>query len=64
MFKIALRNLLQEKTKLAISVGGVAFSVVLMIVLQGLSVGFSNVLGQYFNTVPADLWVAGNSEIY
>lgn len=27
MFNIALRNLFQEKTRLAISVGGVAFSV-------------------------------------
>jgi putative ABC transport system permease protein len=58
MFKIALRNLLQEKTRLIISVGGVAFSVLLMITLQGLSLGFSNVLGQYFTTVPTDFWVA------
>ena len=34
MFKIALRNLLQEKTKLVISVGGVAFSVVLMMIVN------------------------------
>jgi putative ABC transport system permease protein len=58
MFKIALRNLMQEKTRLFISVGGVAFSVLLMITLQGLSLGFSNVLGQYFTTVPTDFWVA------
>ena len=58
MFRIALRNLFQEKTRLAISVGGVAFSVLLMILLQGLNVGFSNVLGQYLGSVPTDLWVA------
>lgn len=58
MFTIAIRNLFQEKTRLFISVGGVAFSVLLMIVLQGLSIGFSNVLGQYFTTVPTDFWVA------
>lgn len=58
MFNLALRNLMQEKTRLFISVGGVAFSVLLMIPLQGLSIGFSNVLGQYLTTVPTDFWVA------
>ncbi len=58
MFYVAIRNLFQEKTRLAISIGGVAFSVVLMILLQGISVGYGNVLGQYFETVPTDLWVA------
>lgn len=58
MFFIARRNLFQEKTRLAISVGGVAFSVMLMILLQGLNVGFSNILGQYLGSVPTDLWVA------
>lgn len=58
MFFIARRNLFQEKTRLAISIGGVAFSVLLMILLQGLNVGFSNVLGQYLSTVPTDIWVS------
>lgn len=58
MFTIALRNLLQEKGRLFISIGGVAFSVLLMILLQGLNVGFSNILGQYLGSVPTDLWVA------
>lgn len=58
MFIIALRNLLQEKGRLFISISGVAFSVLLMILLQGLNVGFSNILGQYLKSVPTDLWVA------
>ena len=58
MYFLAQKNLLQEKTRFAISIGGVAFSVLLMILLQGLNVGFSNVLGQYFETVKTDLWVA------
>ncbi len=61
MFKIALRNLFQEKTRLAISIGGVAFSVLLMILLQGLNVGFSNVLGQYLGSVKTDIWVASDN---
>lgn len=58
MFFIARRNLFQEKTRLSISVGGVAFSVLLMILLQGLNIGFSNILGQYLSSVQTDLWVA------
>ncbi len=58
MLYIALRNLFQEKTRLAISIGGIVFSVLLMILLQALSVGYGNVLGRYFETVPADLWVS------
>lgn len=58
MFFLAYKNLFQERARLLISVGGVAFSVLLMILLQGLNIGFSNILGQYFETVPTDLWVA------
>lgn len=57
MFRIAWRNLVQEKTRLAISVGGVAFSVTLIIVLAGLYQGWSNKIGEYIRTVPADVWV-------
>ena len=58
MFILARKNLLQEKARFFISIGGVSFSVLLMIILQGLSVGISHVIGQYFESVPADLWVA------
>lgn len=58
MFFLARKNLFEEKSRLFISIGGVAFSVLLMILLQGLNAGYSNVLGKYFETVPADLWVA------
>lgn len=58
MFSIAFRNLLQEKARLFISIGGVSFSVLLMLLLQGLNVGFSNILGQYLSSVPTDLWIS------
>ncbi|HEU5187443.1 MAG TPA: FtsX-like permease family protein [Candidatus Saccharimonadales bacterium] len=66
MFKIALRNLFQEKTRLAISVGGVAFSVTLIMVLAGLYQGWSNKIGEYIRTVPADIWVmqSGTEELF
>jgi putative ABC transport system permease protein len=58
MLFLARKNLTQEKTRLVITVGGVAFSVLLMTLLQALNVGYSNVIGQYFEKVPTDLWVA------
>lgn len=57
MFFLARKNLFQEKTRLLISVGGVAFSVVLIMVLAGLYRGWSDKMGQYIKSVPADIWV-------
>lgn len=57
MFFIALKNLLQERTKLAISVGGVAFAVLLIILLNGLYQGWNESMGGYPKSLPADLWV-------
>lgn len=57
MFSIAMNNLFQEKGRLLISVGGVAFSVLLIMVLQGLYQGWSNKIGEYIRTIPADYWV-------
>src|SRR3990167_2047776 len=66
MFFIARKNLSQDKTRLLISVGGVAFSVVLIIVLQGLYQGWSNKIGEYIRTVPADIWVmqSGSEDMF
>lgn len=40
-----------------ISVGGVAFSVLLIMSIQGLYQGWSNKIGEYIRTVPADYWI-------
>lgn len=58
MFGLAYKNLIQEKAKLLISVAGVTLSVLLVIVLVGLYQGLSTKLGEYIQTVPADIWVA------
>lgn len=55
---IARKNLLAEKTRLAISVGGVAFAVLLILVLQGLYQGWDRRMGVYIEQTPADIWVA------
>lgn len=57
MLSIAFKNLIQEKTRLFISVGGVAFSVLLILILQGLLQGFSYRIGEYIRAQNADLWV-------
>lgn len=57
MVFIALKNLFQEKTKLAISIGGVAFAVLLIIIINGVYQGFSEIMGAYPKSIPADLWV-------
>ena len=57
MIFIALKNLFQEKTRLFISIGGVAFSVLLILILQGLYQGWQNRMGEYIRNLPADLWV-------
>jgi len=57
MLFIALKNLFQEKTRLIISVGGVAFSVLLIIILVGLYQGWQNRMGEYIRALPADFWV-------
>ncbi|HET8670938.1 MAG TPA: FtsX-like permease family protein [Candidatus Saccharimonadales bacterium] len=66
MLFIARKNLFQEKTRFLISIGGVAFSVALIVVLAGLYQGWSNKIGEYIRTVPADVWVmqSGTEELF
>ncbi|MEX1172059.1 MAG: FtsX-like permease family protein [Chloroflexota bacterium] len=55
---IAWRNLTRERTRLAISAGGVAFAVLLILLLRGLYSGFLDQATEYVRSVDADLWVA------
>ncbi len=66
MFFIALKNLFQERTKLAICIGGVAFSVLLILIMNGLYQGWNVKMGAYPASIPADLWVeqAGVGDMY
>ena len=58
MLLVARKNLLAERTRLAISVGGVALSVFLIGILLALFRGWDEKVGAYVEDVPADLWVA------
>lgn len=57
MIGIAWRNLVRERTRLAISVGGVAFAVLLILLIQGLYTGVNQEAGRYLRSVDADVWV-------
>lgn len=54
---IAAKNLFREKTRLAISVGGVAVAVLLILVVRGLYNGFLDQATSYIRGVDADVWV-------
>jgi putative ABC transport system permease protein len=58
MLLVARKNLFSERTRLAISVGGVALSVFLISILLSLYRGWDEKVGEYVEVVPADLWVA------
>lgn len=66
MISLAVRNLAREKTRLMISVGGVAFSVTLIVLIQGLFVAYQNRVADYFGQFDADLWVleAGTADLF
>lgn len=57
---LARRNLLQDKTRLALSVSGVALAVVLMLLLNGLLGGMYTQIGAYLDHSPGSLIVAQN----
>ncbi|MFN2504537.1 MAG: ABC transporter permease [Acidimicrobiales bacterium] len=58
MTNIAWKNLSGERTRFAMSVVGVAFSVVLIITLRALYWGVIDEATRYVRTTGADLWVA------
>lgn len=57
VWTIATRNLLGERGRLAITVGGVAFSVILILVLVGLYQGWNRQMTRFLGSLDADLWV-------
>jgi putative ABC transport system permease protein len=60
MLLVARKNLFSEKTRLAISIGGVALSVFLIGILLSLFRGWDQQVGSFVEEVPADLWVASD----
>lgn len=57
MLRLAQRNLTHDKVRLAVTLTGVVFAVVLMVVELGLFVGFNRATSTLIDHCRADLWV-------
>lgn len=57
MIKLAWRNLFHERTRLAISIGGVALAVVLILVMAGVFAGSEEHAVAYIKNQPVPLWL-------
>lgn len=57
---LARKNLFHEKTRFAISLGGVAFAVMLIMILLGLYQGWSLKMTRFIDETPAESWVLQN----
>lgn len=57
MFFIAWKNLARERGRFLLSIGGVAFSVLLIVVIGALYQGWNTRITEYIASVDADLWV-------
>lgn len=55
---LARRNLFQDKTRLALSIGGVALAVMLILVLKGFLAGMNRQITSYLDRLPGSIVVA------
>lgn len=58
MVDIARRNLLEDKLRFAISSGGVALAILLILILNGFLAGMNRQISAYLDNTPADLVVS------
>ena len=65
MWGLARRNLAKERIRLAVSVGGVAFAVLLIVLIRGLFVAYETKVEDFYGRTGADLWVvqAGTADL-
>jgi putative ABC transport system permease protein len=57
MVPLARRNLLAERGRFALSIGGVGFAVLLILIVLSLYRGWSDV-GRFYERLPGDVWVS------
>jgi putative ABC transport system permease protein len=58
MFRLAVRNLLQNKTRFLISVGGLGLALTLVLMFDAIFAGASGRLTLYLDRAGADVWVS------
>lgn len=54
---VARKNLLADKVRLVVSIGGVTFAVILILVVRSLYQGYYRELGAFVDELPVDVWV-------
>ncbi len=64
MFTLAKRNLFQDKMRLAVTLTGVVFAVVLIIIELGLFFGFTRTTSALIDHSQVDLWITSNHVPY
>ncbi len=64
MFRLALRNLIHDKVRLAVTLTGIVFAVVLMVIELGLFIGFTTTTSSLIDRSKADLWVTSEHVPY
>ena len=57
MVPIARKNLLADKVRLLVSIGGVTFAVILVLVVRSLYEGYYREVGAFVDGMPVDVWV-------
>ena len=57
IFKLASRNLLQDRLRFVATIVGIVFSIILVTVQMGLFLGFERMVTTMIDHAPADLWI-------
>src|SRR5579864_434265 len=57
IFKLASRNLLQDRLRFIATVVGIVFSIVLVTIQMGLFLSFERMVTTMIDHAPADLWI-------
>src|SRR6201988_5033218 len=57
IFKLASRNLLQDRLRFVATVVGIVFSIVLVTIQMGLFLSFGRMVTTMIDHAPADLWI-------
>ena len=61
---LARRNLFHDKIRLAVTLTGITFAVLLVVVELGLFLGFSTTTSSLIDRSGADLWIASRNVSY
>jgi putative ABC transport system permease protein len=64
MSRLAYRNLFHDKTRLVVTLTGIAFAIVLMLIQLGLFIGFTETTSSIIDHSHADLWICARGVQY